>query len=133
MMPRWAVLCAALLAVTSTVATAVGWSLSSWLHTQWGPTPMTLPELTGLATIWGVLLIVPWTGLVGAVSTTGLWPRWQKAAFCLAPMQIIMVAAVLSLLPTLGLLVCIAAALGFLAWMIGSGVARARMSVAQRN
>lgn len=133
MMPRWALLCAALLAITSIVAAAIGWSLSSWLHTQGGPTPMTVPELSGLATTWGALLIVPWAGLIGAVSTTGLWPRWQKVAFCLAPLQIIMVAAVLSFLPTLALLVCSAAALALLAWMLRSGVARARVSAAQRS
>lgn len=94
---------------------------------------MTVHELSGLATTWGVVLTVPWAGLVGAVSTTGLWPRWQKVTFCLAPVQIIAVAAVLSFLPTLALLVCGAAALSFLAWMIGTGMAQARVSAAQRS
>lgn len=133
MMPRWVVLCAALLAVTSAVAAAVGWSLSLWLHTQWGPTPMTTSELSGLATTWGVLLVVPWAGLIGSLATTGLWHRWEKTLFCLSPVLLVAVAAVLSILPALGLFVCCAVGLAFLAWMIGSGLSRSRVLSPQRS
>lgn len=125
-LPSWVALCAALLTATLLIALLDAGSLGIWLATRHSSAPMSLSELSGLALTWGLITVVPWAGLVSTVVSSRLWPGWEKAVLSVSPVLVLVPVFVIRASLVAGLTCSAVLAAAALAWLLVTGLRRAR-------
>lgn len=119
-------ICAVLATATLLITLLDACSLGIWLSARRTSEPMPVSDLSGLALTWGLVTVVPWAGQVSTVTSSALWSPWEKAVMCLGPVLVLVpVLVIRAPLPT-GLICSAVLAAAGLAWLLVSGLGRAR-------